>query len=142
MNGTTMLRPAGRDSLYLPKRSRMPARACGMIRTVRASMMTTNSTIRISRAYTTSMAAPSLGGAGSGHQLADRMDVRRGAADREHLDRRPRGDRERVVVGTGRPDLAGQLDPSWGMGGELLGHDALLADQLVHAADEVGALVE
>src|SRR5690349_13096579 len=138
-----MFRPAGSVSLYLPNRSTMPARACGMIRTVRASITTTNRTTRISRAYTTSMAAPSLfGGPDSGHQLAHGVDVRRGAADREHLDRRPGRDREGLVVRAGRPDLARQLDASRVVGRELLGDDRLLSDEPVGAGDQIGPGVQ
>ena len=43
-----MFRPAGSVCLYLPKRSTMPARACGMIRTVRASITITKMKIRAS----------------------------------------------------------------------------------------------
>src|ERR1051325_8884858 len=129
-----MLRPAGSVSLYLPKRSTIPARACGMIRTVRASITSTNRTTRISRAYTTSMAAPSL--EGSGHQLADGVHVGRGAADREHLDRSPGGDGEGLVVRAGRPDLSGQLHPSGVVDGQLLGDDTLLPDELVRSGHQ------
>src|SRR3954451_13275462 len=82
-NGTTMFRPAGSVSLYLPKRSTTPARACGMIRTVFASSTITkisSSASRIRIAVTgLSYLRRSLA------ELGDRVDVRRGAADLEDL---------------------------------------------------------
>src|SRR4051794_9103231 len=115
-----MLRPAGSVSLYFPNRSTIPARAWGTIRIVLASRGTTKRNSRTSRMSTISapMGTPSAlvvrrgRGANSGLDARYRMDVRRGSADLQDLDGAPRLDGERLVVRLGRPDLAGQLDPS------------------------------
>src|SRR3954447_12498047 len=112
MNGTTMLRPAGRVCLYFPNPSPTPARACGTIRTVLASRVTTKRNSSTSRMSTISapMDTPSdlsVGGRGPGSGLETRyrMDVRRGSADLQDLDGLARIDREGLVVRLGRPDL-------------------------------------
>src|SRR4051812_21852092 len=76
---------------------------------------------------------------GSWHELADGMDVGSGAADREHLDRGSRRDRQGLVVGTRRPDLTAELDPAGVLSRDLLGHQTLQPDQLVVTADQGGA---
>src|SRR3954447_9534419 len=124
MNGTTMLRPAGSEPLYLPKRSTMPARACGTIRTVFASTTTTNSNNSSSRTRTavicssfprtedpsllreTGLVAPNP----SGVEARNRMDVGGGALDLQHFDGLARFDHESLVVGAGGPLLAGEFD--------------------------------
>src|SRR6478609_6768054 len=138
MNGTRMFRPADRVSLYFPNRSTTPARACGMIFTVLASMPTTNSsssTARIINAIATTISF-------SVAELGKRMDVRRRAADLEDLHGRADLDGLVLVVRRGGPDLAPQLDLPDGEAGHPLGDDSPLAEQLAGAEDEVGALVE
>ena len=55
-----MFSPAGRLVLYFPKRSTMPARACGTIRTVLTSTATANSTTRINSTSAAVIAYPLL----------------------------------------------------------------------------------
>src|SRR3954464_10904013 len=104
MNGTTMFRPAGRVSLYLPNRSTIPARACGMIRTVFASRMITNSSRIAARIRTTVTDVSS-----SFAELADGVDVRRRATDLEDLHGAARLDGDVLVVRRGRPGVPGQV---------------------------------
>src|SRR4051794_20061450 len=124
-----MLRPADSVCLYLPNRSTIPARACGTMRTVLTSRITTNRKSRTSRISTIS--APM--GFSSGVDAWYRMDVRRGSADFQDLHSGPRFDGRVLVVGLGRPDLTGQLDPPGLHAGDAFGDDALLADELVVA---------
>src|SRR5687767_9750725 len=135
MNGTTTLRPAGSVPLYLPKRSTMPARACGTMRTVLASITMTNSSNSASR-MRNSM------GTSSGVETRDGVDVGGGAPDLEHLDGLAGLDDDVLVVRRGGPDLPRQLDPAVVEGGDLLGHHALLADQLAVAEPEVRAAID
>src|SRR5215213_7276070 len=123
MNGSTMLSPAGSVPLYLPKRSTMPARACGTMRTVLASRTMTNRSNRASGIRNST-------GTSSGVETRDRVDIGGGASDLEHLDGLAGLDDEVLVVRRGRPDLAGQLDSTVLERGDLLGHLALLAHQL------------
>src|SRR6478752_232078 len=114
-----MLRPAGSVALYLPKRSTMPARACGTIWTVFASSMitkmtTSNSRIRITRGTRLSLSFAELG---------DWMDVRRRAADLEDLHSGAGFDREVLVVRRCRPGLPRQLDLADREAGHPLRHD-------------------
>src|SRR5687768_13354839 len=108
MNGTTILRPASRVCWYFPKRSTMPARACGTILTVLASMTMANSA---SRASTMSAVMTLLRLWCSGFETVDGVDVGGGAADLEHLDGLAGLDGERLVVGLGAPDVAGEPHP-------------------------------
>ena len=50
--------PAGRLALYFPKRSTMPARACGTIRTVLARTATAKTTSRMSTTSAAGMVSP------------------------------------------------------------------------------------
>src|SRR3954451_9929678 len=123
MNGTRMFRPAGRVSLYFPNRSTTPARACGMIFTVLASITTTNSsssTATISNAIGTTVSF-------SVAELGKRVHVRRGAADLEDLHGRSHLDGLVLVVRRGRPDLAPELDLPDREAGHPLGDDGPLA---------------
>src|SRR3954465_6685438 len=131
MNGTTTFSPAGSVSLYFPKRSRIPARACGMIRTVRARSTTTNSTIRTRSAYTTVIERFPSRWCGLRQDLAHGVDEGRCSADGEHLDGGAGWNGHGIVVRLGAPDLAADLHPAGLLGRQRLGHDALPADQLV-----------
>jgi len=76
------------------------------------------------------------------------MDQRGGAPDLQDVDGLAGLDDQRLVVGLGAPDLAGQLDPPRVHGGDPFGDQPLLADQLavtecqvgtrLHALDDVG----
>ena len=87
-----MLRPAGRVSLYLPKRSTMPARACGTIRTVLASRTTTKTTTSSEQdqqgcRHSVLLRVGRLGRTcGSGLEAGHRVDVGRRALDLQDLD--------------------------------------------------------
>src|SRR5215211_1869799 len=141
-----MFRPAGSVSLYLPKRSTMPARACGMIRTVRASSTTTNSTNRtmipIAYGVTAGSKRVAVGGCSRVDRPVGRVDVDGRALHGQHVDGLPRLDGDGVVVGLGGPDLPGQLDPPGRVGGDVLGDDRLAADQLAVAELQVGPGVQ
>src|SRR6476659_7027752 len=103
MNGTTTLRPAGSVSLYFPKRSTMPARACGMIRTVLASRTTTKSRTTSANPSRNGIGTPLRPGGrkrcGSWLEPADGVDVGGRALDGEHLDRLADGDGQGLVIG-------------------------------------------
>src|SRR6478609_134930 len=142
MKGTTMLRPAGRVLRYLPKRSTTPARACGTIRTVLARSTTTKISSRASRIRITGGTSDSSSCFGLAVELGDRVDVRRGTADLEHLDRGSGLDGEVLVVRRGAPGLARELDLIDSQTGDPLGDGGTLAQELVGAEHEVGALVE
>src|SRR6188472_3020029 len=143
MNGTTMLRPAGSVSLYLPKRSTMPARACGMIRTVLTSSRTTNSRIRTKspRRYGVTRGFLSVGGSRL-EGLVHRVDEDGGALHGQHLHGLAGLDGERLVVGTGTPDLAVQLHAAGGDAGDDLGDERLVTDDLAVPELEVGTGVQ
>src|SRR6476619_6676065 len=137
-----MLRPAGRVCLYLPKRSTMPARAWGTIRTVLASSTMTNRNSNASSINRAVMPSSFLQLGRSRLEGRDRVDVRRGAPDLEDLDGLPRCDGEVLVVRRRRPDLARQPDAARLHGRDLLGDDATLADELAVAEPELGAGVQ
>src|SRR5690349_4611668 len=103
-----MLSPAGSVTLYLPKRSTMPARACGTIRTVLTRVTTTKIRSRSATMPTTCMRLAFFrlfSVCGSGSELGDFVDVGGGAADLEHLDLGPDSDHVVVHVRAGAPDL-------------------------------------
>src|SRR3954452_20291984 len=108
-NGTTMLRPAGSVSLYFPNRSTMPARACGMIRTVLASSTMTkakNRTAIPSRYGVTGCSQSGSGWLGVGGRSrlergVDRVHVDGRTLHGEHLDGRAGLDGQRAVVRDG-----------------------------------------
>src|SRR3954467_7350255 len=90
-----MFRPAGRLALYLPNRSKMPARACGTMRTVFARTANANTTSRTSTMSAAGMVTPlSLSllpvccdrAVLLGVQLGDLVHDRHRAADLEDVD--------------------------------------------------------
>src|SRR5918995_5250787 len=143
MNGTTMLSPAGSVPLYLPKRSTMPARACGTMRTVFASSTMTNRTSSANKIRAISMDVSFVGRTcGSGLEPGDGVHNGGGAADRQHLDGLARLDAGGVVVRFGGPELTRELDPARGQSRDVLGDDALLADQLAVSERQLGPPVQ
>src|SRR4051812_42664357 len=145
-----MLRPAGSVSLYFPNRSTMPARACGMIRTVLASSTMTkakNRTAIPSRYGVTGCSQSGSGWLGVGGRSrlergVDRVHVDGRTLHGEHLDGRAGLDGQRAVVRDGRPDLTGELDPPGLMAGDLLGDDGLAADHLAVPELQLRAALE
>src|SRR3954468_16653233 len=113
MNGTSRCGPASSVPLNFPSRSTSPVRACGMIRTDLASVMTTNSTmIAISAAMIAPPMRDSFRLVESGFDRQDGVDQRGHPADLEHLDQRAGRDREALVVRPCRPVLAVELHPA------------------------------
>src|SRR4051812_32432465 len=107
----------------------MPARACGMIRTVLASTRIAKSTRTTKNAKTNVMRVASARGVRSGPQLVGAEYVGRGALDRHDVDRGALLDLVVLVVGPGGPDLAVDLHASRRRVGQRLDDVAPLADQ-------------
>src|SRR4026208_2390114 len=109
----------------------MPARACGMMRTVLTSSRTTKSRIRTKspRRYGVTRGFLSVGGSRL-EGLVHRGGGEGGAPPGQH----PHGlaglDGQRLVVGPGTPDLAVQLDAAGGDARDDLGDERLVTDHL------------
>src|SRR6188508_2301852 len=133
-----MLSPGESVTRYLPNRSTMPARACGMIRTVLASRMTTKMT-KTARMIKPVMVPPLplLCGARSGA-----ADVGRRAPDLDHLGAFTGLDLVELVVRGGGPLVAADLDPTGLSRREDRQHLDRVADQCRRPGLQLGTGVE
>src|SRR3954454_20941285 len=137
-----MLSPGDRVARYFPKRSTIPARACGTIRTVLASTRIAKRTRTTKNANTNVMLLPLLGGSWSGPQLVSAEYVRRGALDRHDVDRGAFLDLVVLVVGARGPDLSADLHATSGLVRQRLEHVATLSDQRLGAGAQRRAGVQ